>query len=106
MSEGTLKGFVRAASKTRYGAPLDLDDARILARPVHVDDIGEIGPFGSLGRGDGRMNFGVDARLELLQLRFFQSCHKRAGHRGEGVAQLSLLKVYCAPITHAFVFLR
>src|SRR5689334_4568708 len=56
MSEGPRQRFGLATSEARYVATLELDDARILAGPVHVDDIGEIDPSGSLGRGDGRMN--------------------------------------------------
>src|SRR5262249_25457998 len=106
MSEGPRQGFGLAASETRYVATLELDDARILARPVHVDDIGEIGPFRSLGRGNGCMNLGVDARLELLQLQFFRTCHKRAAQRGEGIAPLPLRELFCAAIRHAFVLAR
>src|SRR5262249_6448595 len=106
MSKGPRQRFGLAASEARYVATLELDDARILARPVHVDDIGEIGPFGSLARGNARKNLGVDARFELLQLRFFQACHKRAAQRREGIAHLPLLELFCAAIRHAIVFAR
>src|ERR1700741_285393 len=104
MSEGPRQRFGLAAFEARYVATLELDDARILARPVHVDDVGKIGPFGSFGCGDGRMNLGVDARFELPQLRFFDACRKRAAQRGEGIAHLPLLELFFTAIAHALVF--
>src|SRR5689334_20269491 len=104
MSEGSWQRFRLAASEARYLPALELDDAGILARPVHMDDIGEIRPVGALRRGDGGMNVGIDARFELLQLRFLHACHKRAAQRGERVAHFPLRELLCAAIRHALVF--
>src|SRR6476620_10127648 len=50
------------------------------------------------------MNLGVDARFELLQLRVFDACRKRAAQRGEGIAHLPLLELFFTAIAHALVF--
>src|SRR5262252_4831843 len=104
MSERPRQCFGLAAFECRYITALELDDVCILARPVHVDDIVEIGPLGPLCCRDGRMNVGVDAGLELLQLRPFDAFRKLAAQRGDGIAQFPLPEFIRAAVAHSFVF--
>src|SRR6516164_9131056 len=106
MSERPRQCFGLTASEGRYIPALELDDTRILAGPVHVDDVVEIGPFGSLCCRDGRMNVGVDAGFELLQLRLFDAFHQLTAQGGDGIAHLPLLELFGAAIAHFLVFAR
>src|SRR5262245_13536944 len=106
MSERPRQCFGLTAFEGRYIPALELDDTRILAGPVHVDDVVEIGPLGSLCCRNGRMNVGVDAGFELLQLRLFHASRKLATQGGDRIAHLPLLKFFGAAIAHFLVFAR
>src|SRR5262249_62300766 len=94
------------AFEGRYIPALELDDTCILAGPVQVDDVVEIGPLGSLCCRDGRMDVGVDAGFELLQLRLFHASRKLATQGGDRIAHLPLLEFFGAAIAHFLVFAR
>src|SRR5215510_4944863 len=106
MSERPRQCFGLTAFEGRYIPALELDDTCILAGPVHVDDVVEIGPLGSLCCRDGRMNVGVDAGFELLQLRLFHALRKLATQGGDGIAHLPLPEFFGAAIAHFLVFAR
>src|SRR5215469_7975868 len=104
MSERPRQCFGLAAFEGRYIAALELDDVCILAGPVHVDDVVEIDPLGLLCCRDGRMNVGVDAGFELLQLHLFDALRKLTAQRGDGIAQLPLPEFIRTAVAHSFVF--
>src|SRR5215471_5761822 len=104
MSERPRQCFGLAACEGRYITALELDDVCILAGPVHVDDVVEIGPLGPLCCRDGSMNVGVDAGLELLQLHLFDALRKLTAQRGDGIAQLPLPELIRAAVAHSLVF--
>src|SRR5262249_732035 len=104
MSERPRQCFGLAAFECRYITALELDDACILAGPVHVDDVFEIGPLGPLCCRDGRMNVGVDAGLELLPLHLFDAFRKLATQGGDRIAHLPLREFFGAAVAHSFVF--
>src|SRR5262249_28472499 len=106
MSERPRQCFGLTAFEGRYIPALELDDTRILAGPVHVDDVVKIGPLGSLCCRDCRMNVGVDTGFEMLQLRLFHAFRKLATQGGDGIAHLPLLEFFRAAIAHFFVFAR
>src|SRR5262249_55700358 len=104
MSERPRQCFGLTAFEGRYIPALELDDTRVLAGPVHVDDVVEIGALGLLCCRDGRMNVGVDAGFELLQWRPLHASRKLATQGGDRIAHLPLLEFFGAAIAHFLVF--
>src|SRR5262249_5802586 len=106
MSERPRQCFGLTAFEGRYIPALELDDTCILAGPVHVDDVVEIGPLGSLCCRDGRMDVGVDAGFELVQLRLFHASRRLAAQGVARIPHLPLLEFFGAAIAHFHVFAR